>query len=88
MDIDEDEIFKLEVDVKSKELARAVKHWLVFEPIKSQISGPEESLVFDVKFAPTKPFKAVADLVVNKPRHGGHWRYVLLEGGWFFLLYF
>jgi hypothetical protein len=46
----------------------------VIKPIKRKLMGPNDYLVYELSFSPTKPFKLSLDFMIIRPT-GGQWKY-------------
>jgi len=72
--IDPDEEYKFEFVNIPKEVEKVVQRSLVIAPVKNKVSSPGESVIFNAKFQPLKPFKSILEFAILKVT-GGRWKY-------------
>jgi hypothetical protein len=71
--IDPEEEYKFEFVNVPTDVERAVNRSLVITPMKNKVGNSSEPVVFNAKFQPLKPFKAVIEFAIMK-LSGGRWR--------------
>eukprot|EP00828_Plagiopyla_frontata_P031468 TRINITY_DN41301_c0_g1_i2.p1 TRINITY_DN41301_c0_g1~~TRINITY_DN41301_c0_g1_i2.p1 ORF type:complete len:450 (-),score=29.10 TRINITY_DN41301_c0_g1_i2:51-1400(-) len=68
--------FTVSFDNIPKEIRKSFGRIFRLEPVKKQLSGPDDELIYNVRLAPMKPFKLLIDLLINIST-GGRWKYKL-----------
>lgn len=73
-DLEPNELFSVEIGNIPNEYSNNINKWLVLTPTKNNLLNSQESLKYNVKFTPMKPFKAIVDMLVFKA-NGGRWKF-------------
>lgn len=73
----EEENFYHELQVNKTEIAPLVLRSFTLQPVKTILSSSKDSLQYQVKFEPMRPFHTEAELLISKSS-GGRWKFNLV----------
>lgn len=73
-DMISNESFSYSVNVQSAQLRPLVDRSVFFEQLNERMSAVDDTLNFQMRFEPLKPFKATAEFIVYKSS-GGRWKF-------------